>query len=239
MVQGSCGAGRMVCRRVWCSVLVQCGVGQVWCRQVYCRASVVQASVVQLRCGCRLCRSVVQASVVQQGAGQLWCREHGVQAIGAVYWCSVLQGECGAGECTTGRVWCGRVWCECAAGQMWCTRMWCRAAVVQGECGVAESGAVWCRASGAVWCRTSSGVRCRAGVVQASVVQCGAGREWCRAWCRTRFRAWCAGRVWCRVDLRAGAVQTNVVHANVVQPYLDGGWCMRVWFHVVQYQGPH
>ena len=76
------------------------------------------------------------------------------------------------------------------------------------------------------------------GVVQ----ECGAGEcgsEGCRA--AVVQGAWCAGE-WSSVLVQyAGAVQTNVVHAkfNVVQPYIDGGWCMRVCFRVVQYQGPH
>ena len=80
--------------------------------------------------------------------------------------------------------------------------MWCRAAVVQGECGVAESGAVWCRASGAVWCGTSSRVWCRAVVVQGG---CGAG-ECGAVWCRARV-------VQCMVQNK---VQGVVCRASVV-----------------------
>ena len=43
-------------------------------------------------------------------------------------------------------------------------------------------------------------------VVQASVVQCGAGLEWWIAWCRMTSRVWC----------RANVVQASVVHASLV-----------------------
>jgi hypothetical protein len=46
----------MVCRRVWCSALVQRGAGQV-----YCREDVVQVSVVQSEGGAGKC-------------GAVWCR---------------------------------------------------------------------------------------------------------------------------------------------------------------------
>ena len=57
---------------------------------------------------------------------------------------------------------------------------------------------------------------CRADVEQASV-QCGAGREWWMAWCRTRSRVWC----------RANVVQTSVV--RVVQGECGAGECGVVW----------
>jgi hypothetical protein len=57
---------------------------------------------------------------------------------------------------------------------------------------------------------------CRADVVQASV-QCGAGREWWMAWCRTRSRVWC----------RANVVQASVV--RVVQGECGAGECGLVW----------
>jgi hypothetical protein len=79
--------------------------------------------------------------------------------------------------------------------------------------------------------------------VQASVVQNGAGRLWCRAnghgvqasVVQCIGAAWCwegvvqasvvqgecgAERVWCRA---------NVVQASVVQGRCGAGWCMRVW----------
>ena len=51
-----------------------------------------------------------------------------------------------------------------------------------------------------MWCRVP------VDVVQASVVQCGAGLEWWIAWCRTTSRVWCRGSV----------VQASVVHASLV-----------------------
>ena len=84
---------------------------------------------------------------------------------------------------------------------------------MQGRCGAGKCGAVWCRArvvQGMVQNKVQ-GMVCRASVVQGGLGFAG----------------------------RCGADKINVVHANVVQPYLDGGWRMRVWFHVVQYQGPH
>ena len=62
--------------------------------------------------------------------------------------------------------------------------MWCRADMVQASV-VWCSGAVWCRervvdGRRMAWCRMRSRVWCG-----ENVVQCGAGREWCRyRWCR-------------------------------------------------------
>ena len=147
MVQGSCGAGRIVYRRVWCRVGVvqgSCGAGRMWFRRVWYRADVVQGG-----CGAVWCRrEVVQCGVERGpgcGAGRMWCRQ---------VWCSVVQGESGAehgaeqdsgcgvqGEfgarhgagCTWGAGRCGAV-CVVQENVVqlhraggWCMRVWFRA----------------------------------------------------------------------------------------------------------------
>ena len=163
MVQGSCGAGRIVYRRVWCRVGVvqgSCGAGRMWCRRVWYRADVVQGE-----CGAGRC-----------GAGQMWCRADVVQCgagEGGAVWCRTSSGvRCRAGvvqasvvQCGAGREWC-RAWCR-TRFRVWCAwRVWCRAGCRQmgcSGCGAGKCGAAspcW-RVVHAMWFVVSG--RCGAG----------------------------------------------------------------------------
>ena len=70
-------------------------------------------------------------------------------------------------------------------------------------------------------------------MVQASVVQCGAGRMWCR-------------RVWCRANVVQGMVRNKVQDVVCMASVVQGGvqadgvqwvWCRQMWCSLAVLEG--